>query len=278
MHDEKIYFGINSIKMKNTSILGCGWLGKPLALSLINKGFIVKGSTTSLDKLPILKDTGISPFLIDIDNLDNNLKEEFNNNSDENIQKFLTSEILIVAITSKNVAGFQNFIQQIEKSSIQKVIFISSTSVYPSLNKSMDEKEQTLNSPLVEIENSFKENNHFDTTILRFAGLFGQERQAGNWFQNKKIPYPKGFVNMIHQQDCINIITEIIVQNAWNETFNACSNHHPTREEYYINARKTMQKESPIFDDSLPLKYKIINSKKLQNHLKYTFIYDDLLA
>ncbi len=35
----------------DNSILGCGWLGKPLAVSLLDEGFNVKGSTTSEEKL-----------------------------------------------------------------------------------------------------------------------------------------------------------------------------------------------------------------------------------
>ncbi|CAM1335203.1 NAD-dependent epimerase/dehydratase family protein [Tenacibaculum aestuariivivum] len=252
----------------NVSILGCGWLGKPLALYLKNKGFNLKGSTTSISKLAILKKEGINSFLINID-------DDFNYKS---THEFLASEILIIAITSKNIEGFKKIVTAIEKSTIKKVIFISSTSVYPSLNKMMDENETTLNSPLVKIETIFKNNKNFETTIIRFAGLFGYERKPGNWFKDRKIPHPKGFVNMIHQDDCINIIYQIIKQNVFGEVFNACSNHHPTRQEYYINARKTMQKESPIFDDSLPLVYKKINSLKLQKRLNYSFIHDNLIV
>ena len=253
--------------MKDVSILGCGWLGKPLATYLINKDFIIKGSTTSVEKLQDFKNLGINSFLVDIDEV-----------NEQTIQPFLTSEILIVAITSKNVLGFKKLIKEIEKSSIKKVIFISSTSVYPSLNKEMTEEDTTINSPLVEIENAFRVNKNFKTTIIRFAGLFGYERQPGNWFQNKKVPQPKGFVNMIHQDDCVEIIYQIIQQDVFDEIFNACSNHHPTREAFYTNAKQKLKKTTPIFDDSLPLKYKIINSDKVQKKLNYTFIYDDLLS
>jgi nucleoside-diphosphate-sugar epimerase len=252
--------------MKDVSILGCGWLGKPLATYLINKGFTIKGSTTSVNKLVVFKKEGIHPFLVDI-----------NEEKNKQVQEFLASEILVVAIPSKNVLGFKNLIKEIEKSPVKKVLFISSTSVYPSLNKEVTEEDATIKSPLVEIENAFRENINFDTTIVRFAGLFGENRNPGNWFKNKKVPQPKGFVNMIHQEDCIGIISQIISQNVWGEIFNACSNHHPTREEYFLNARKTLKKEPPVFDDSLPLKYKIINSNKVQKQLNYTFIYDDLL-
>ncbi|MDO6676833.1 dTDP-glucose 4,6-dehydratase [Tenacibaculum sp. 1_MG-2023] len=251
--------------MKNVSILGCGWLGKELAINLIEKDYSVKGSTTSIKKLEDLKVVNITPYLVDI--------------SKKNIQQeFLEIGVLIIAITSKEVEGFKWLISEIEKSNIDKVIFISSTSVYPSLNNEMTEEDETIDSPLVEIENLFRNNNKFQTTILRFAGLFGGNRQPGKWFADRKIPYPKGYVNMIHREDCIAIIGQIIEQNVFGEVFNACSNHHPTREEFYINARKSIGKSIPEFDNSKPLVYKIINSKKLQKALSYQFKHNDLLS
>ena len=50
--------------MKQISILGCGWLGLPLAKALLENGFLVKGSTTSVEKLSVLENSGIHPFLI----------------------------------------------------------------------------------------------------------------------------------------------------------------------------------------------------------------------
>ena len=66
--------------MTQISILGCGWLGLPLAKSLIEKGFWVNGSTTSLEKIAVLKNEGITAFQIEvteneiIGNLENFLK------------------------------------------------------------------------------------------------------------------------------------------------------------------------------------------------------------
>ena len=172
-----------------------------------------------------------------------------------------------------------NLIAQIQQSSIQKVIFISSTSVYPRINKVMTEENEVVkNHPLVAIENLFRKNTFFETTIIRFAGLFGGERQPANWFKNgRKIPQPKGFVNMIHQEDCINIIHEIINQNCWNQVFNACSNHHPTRREFYTIAKLSKGFEVPEFKENEVYEWKIISSKKVQEVLNYKFIHDDLL-
>ena len=107
--------------MKNISILGCGWLGEPLAISLLESGYSVKGSTTTESKLATLEASQIEAYLIDI--------AEF-----EDYDAFLNTDILIIAITSKDIDGFESLIAQIEDSSIQKVIFISSTSVYPNSN------------------------------------------------------------------------------------------------------------------------------------------------
>tara|TARA_B110000902_G_scaffold164210_1_gene187670 strand:+ start:1824 stop:2585 length:762 start_codon:yes stop_codon:yes gene_type:complete len=251
--------------MKTVSILGCGWLGKSLAISLLDEGYIVKGSTTSEEKLDLLEVNNIEPFIIDITSF-----EEFDD--------FLNSDILIIAITSKDIDGFENLISQIENSSIQKVIFISSTSVYGRRNKVMTEEDEVLKTPLSEIENLFRENTFFETTILRFAGLFGDERHPSNWFRNgRKIPQPKGFVNMIHKEDCIEIIHEIIDQNCWNQTFNACSNHHPTRREFYTIAKLSSDFEVPEFEENEVYEWKIISSKKVQKVLEYTFTHDNLL-
>jgi nucleoside-diphosphate-sugar epimerase len=252
--------------MKNISILGCGWLGKSLAISLLDKGYAVKGSTTTEEKLALLELNRIDPYIVDISDF-----EEFDD--------FLSSDILIIAITSKDIDGFENLIAQIERSSIQKVIFISSTSVYGMLNKVITEEEEVLKTPLSEIENLFRENTFFETTIIRFAGLFGDERHPSNWFKNgRKIPQPNGFVNMIHKEDCIEIIHEIIAQNCWNETFNACSNHHPTRREFYTIAKLSNDFEVPEFEDNEEYEWKIISSKKVQDVFDYAFIHNDLLS
>lgn len=252
--------------MKKTySILGCGWLGLPLAKSFIASGIEVKGSTTSEEKKDLLQQENIKPYLINI--------------NDKGIfQDFLDTDVLLIMITSKQFEAYENLVNEIEKSRVKKVIFISSTSVYPRNNKDYTEEDDTIDSLLSNVENLFKDNLHFKTTIIRFAGLFGGKRQPGNWFKDKKIPQPNGFVNMIHREDCMAIISQIIKDAIFGETFNACVNHHPTRKDFYINAKQSLGKPTPVFDDSQPLQYKTINPTKLIKRLNYEFLHPDLLA
>lgn len=251
--------------MKTVSILGCGWLGKPLALSLLEKGWHIKGSTTTSEKLKELKQLGVSPFIVDI-------------SLDINIDEFLKTDVLIIAITHKNIDDFKQLISKIQKSIVKKVIFISTTSVYPQLNKVMSEESETRETPHFLIEELFRNNINFKTTIIRFAGFIGGERHPANWFQNgREIPQPDGFVNMIHREDCIQIIEEIIMQNYFEETFNACVDHHPSRKEFYENAKKRKGFKSPVFKEEEEISWKIISSQKLIETLGYTFKHSNLL-
>lgn len=251
--------------MQDISILGCGWLGFPLAETLLNKGYQVKGSTTKEEKLTTLKSVGISSYLVDIHSESLNFD-------------FLNSDILIILITSKNVDAFKQLIQHIETSRIKNVIFISSTSVYPNTNAVVTEESQTKASLLVEIENLFRNNETFKSTIIRFGGLFGYSRKPGNFIRSHNtIPNPKGFVNLIHQDDCISIITTIIENNVWRETLNACSNSHPKRSDFYTKEMAKVGRLHPILDQESSNQYKIVSPEKLISLLNFTFKYPDLM-
>lgn len=249
------------------SILGCGWLGKPLAISLIKKGFTVKGSTTSEAKLSEFQELGITPFLISLDYLTHN------------ISAFLDSEILIVALPSKDIEGFKNVICHIEKSAVKKVIFISSTSVYENSEELVMEAAKTIPSALTTIEMLFKNSTHFETTIIRFSGLFGYNRKPGNFYKDgRKIPNPEGFVNMIHQDDCIQLIEKVIEKNAWNQIFNGCADTHPTRKEFYTKCTLDIELILPEFEEVGQISQKVISNKKSKEYLDFKYKYGDLLA
>ena len=73
-------------------IIGCGWLGLPLAKTLILNNYKVKGSTTTKNKLEILKKEGIEPYLIEITE----------NSISASINSFLNElDILIINIPPK---------------------------------------------------------------------------------------------------------------------------------------------------------------------------------
>lgn len=248
------------------SLLGSGWLGLPLAKSLQKWASSVKVSTTQAAKLEPLGELGLNPYLVE---LGSNLTCPL---------EFLQSDILIVGITSKDESGFQKLVEHIAKSPIKRVLFISSTSVYPLLNSELDENSPVKNCPLTRIESMFTIRTEFKTSILRFGGLFGGERQPGNFLKpNKPMSQPEGYINLIHLTDCIAIIQEIISQNAWGETFNACAPTHPTRREFYTHQAKLLGNTEFCFAPCEPVQYKKINSSKLIKRLNYQFKLPNLM-
>ena len=279
--------------MTSISILGSGWLGLPLALELQQTGYNIKTSTRSSERLEQIKQSGIEACLFDIE-------------SDDNDLKFLQADILIINITSKNVEAFKALISQIESSSISKVLFISSTSVYadssePNPTPITEDNLSVLKPcPLLEIENLFTDSSHFETSIIRFAGLIGYQRHPGRFFLQqdennelscKPIRNPDGLVNMIHRDDCIGIIEAVIQQSSWGQVFNGCSSQHPTRREFYtwtiadLSSRDSSDKENGgkdiikmNFAATDVQSYKIIDNAKVKNHLRYRFKQDDLFA
>jgi len=252
---------------KNISILGCGWLGLPFAKELLKKGYKVNGSCTSTAKLDTLKQNNINAFVINTKDIN------------DNIEPFLDSEVLLIAITSKNIEAYRSLIKHIEKSNIKKVIFISSTSVYTASNSIVDEETPTNDGPLAEIENLFINNPIFKTTIIRFAGLIGYTRKPGNFIRpDNIIRNPKGYVNMIHRDDCLAILHLIITKNVFGQVLNACADEHPTRGEYYIQEMKKVGRENHKLEEESTAPYKIISNQKLKNILNYSFKYAKLLS
>lgn len=250
---------------KNVSILGCGWLGKALAQTLNSASYNVNGSTTKTENLNALSQLNISPFIVNIES------DYFDTN-------FLDADVLVIAITSKHITGFKNLIQRIEKSALKKVIFISSTSVYNNCNTTVTEDTETNDGPLAQIEQLFSNTIGFKTTILRFGGLFGYNRQPGNFFKSgKPISNPEGYINFIHRDDCISIIKNAIEQNVFGDLFNACSDSHPTRREFYTNEFNKVERQEPTFTETGETQFKIISSEKLKVRFGFVFTYADLM-
>jgi len=263
---------------RTISILGCGWLGLPLAEYLIKKGYSVKGSTTDAEKIELLKEKGIIPFLIQITDTSIN---------GDNFDDFFESEILIINFPPKrredietyHKAQFEQLIPELKRSTIKQVLFISSTSVYPDLNKEIFENETAIpvkssGTVLKFAEDLLISQPNFDTTILRFSGLIGYDRMPGRFLAGKtNVENGDAPINVIHQDDCIELITQIIMQNIWGEIFNASTDVHPTRKEFYTLAANKMGLKPPTFAHENEIKFKIINSDKIKKRLGYSFKY-----
>jgi len=258
------------------AIIGCGWLGLPLGKKLIEVGFKVQGSTTSENKIDALSNAGIIPFMVSLSE----------NAITGHIDKLLdNATILIINVPPKlrgernenYVSKMQLLLNALQKSKIKKVLFVSSTAVYGDI--SGDVTEKTTPQPntesgkqLLASENIFTTCPQFETTIVRFGGLIGLNRHPINMLSGRKnLRNGNHPINLIHLDDCINILLLTLKNNWWGELINAVYPNHPTKSTYYTQKANEQGLISPGYLKASIGEGKKIVSNRLLNVKKYVF-------
>lgn len=270
--------------IKRISILGCGWLGLPLGAALARKGYEVKGSTTSPEKLEKLREQGIEPYLIRVNDTVEGPEKE----------SFFDAELLILNIPPggrRNPEVEEQYpqkvkavLKQVHSGAVQYLIFISSTSVYGDENREVKEEDEPCPTTpsaraLVVIERYLALLQHPRITVLRMAGLVGGSRKPGRFLAGKKdVPDGEAPVNLVHLDDCIGLIEAVVEQGAWGHTFNVCADQHPTRAAFYSAQAKKEGLEPPTFRAGHELSYKAVSNEKAKKVLGYTFRHPDPMA
>ncbi|PWL39594.1 NAD(P)-dependent oxidoreductase [Flagellimonas aquimarina] len=255
-------------------VLGCGWLGLPLAKYLITHKYEVYGSTTSEEKVVFLQKEGIRAYQISLSAA----------GIDGDIKDFLSNiDILIINLPPKLRSGNrESFVEKIKQlyseiktSKVLKVIFVSSTAVYGDIDG--DVTESTVPKPstesgrqLLQCEQLFQQDRDLDTTIVRFGGLIGPNRHPVNMLSKRQnLTNGSNPINLIHLDDCIHMLSTIIANNYWNQIFNGVYPLHITKKEYYTSEALKRGVSLPDYEDSSSGKNnKVIISKNFldKNH------------
>lgn len=266
-------------EIRSISILGCGWLGLHLAKELVSNGYKVKGSTTSHSKLSDLRDFGIKPYLIDLNEKDN----------EEIIKDFLRSDALFVNIPptkatteSQSYAdSFYSIVNSISTSTIQNIVFISATSVYKSGAGKITEESELATSDrairLIEAEKLFLSLNKC-TSVIRFGGLCGNGRNPVKYLSGKNdLEGGNKRTNMIHLVDCIRVSEKAIFGNI-SGVYNVVADCHPSKEAFYTAMGELFNVTPPLYIDSnKDLSGKWICSEKFKKDFSFEFKFPDPL-
>jgi nucleoside-diphosphate-sugar epimerase len=246
------------------AFVGLGWLGIPLANFLTSKGFEISGTTRSSEKQQQLSAKGWEVICWDA-------------STDESIPTifFEACELVILNIPPGKLIENNRYAEvccsiATAIPSTSKVLFISTTGIYPDDALTTNEDE-FLRTPYLK-ENLFalteeglevilKEH----LTIVRFAGLIGPNRNPARFLAGKTdVPNPNAPVNLIHLNDCIQIIDAIITQNKWGEIYNGCASDHPTRQEYYTAMCERFGLVPPTFSVISTISKLVVNTKSMQ--------------
>lgn len=261
---------------KRITIAGLGWLGNAFASTLINFGYTVKGSVTDSSKAQELTERGITAFPLVLTEGGVTGKVD---------HLLADTDVLAIMIppglrrnTGANYAlKMAHFLHQIEQSSIEKVILVSSTSVYDDhqghvTEKDAPEPQSNAAKQLYDVEQIFFNTPAFETTIVRFGGLFGGSRNPVRFVAGRKgLSNGDAPVNMIHREDCIGILLSIIQKDAFGHMFNAVAPQHPTKREYYTAQAEKLDLEIPEYNQEGDTIFKQVDSICIDSVLDYTF-------
>lgn len=250
-------------------VIGCGWLGLPFAKHLIENGNKVIGTTTSKEKMEVLRNAGISPVLFSADG-NERIGDIFNSCN------FILLNIPPSSLREKYSGKLLSLAKQFHPES--KVIFISSTSVYADKNQEAIETDELdgegRNAPyIIETERALKQHLKERLSIIRMAGLVGGERHPAKFMSGKSYQNGKNKINLIHLDDCIGLIDKVSNENFFGEILNGCSTEHPTKKDYYTWAAQKMNITPPNFEEN-ESQWKEVSNKKCKTSLKYSYKYD----
>ena len=263
-------------KNVTVSILGAGWMGFPLGVRLKKLGYSVNASTTEKEKISQFNDAGFKSFII-------KCPIQFNSEfSQEEAQQFFDTDILVITVPFKRSlvdpndykVQISSILDQLNHTRKTKIIFTSSTAIYPNTNGKVTEAtpHDTTNPRsvvLYEVEQLCMAHPHHKSTAIRFAGLIGPDRIPGRFFAGKKnIPNPTAPVNLIELESCLDIIQVIIEKNLWGEIFNGVGSEHPKRKDYYTQQAEKYGFDLPQFEDENSHPFKWVCNNKLRQYIE----------
>ena len=181
-----------------------------------------------------------------------------------------------VLITQKSMG---HLAREVAKYPVKRVVFISATSVYPDQGKLVCEDDATPSTErsktLLDAENHFLKNPVLKTTVLRLSGLIGPGRVPG--VTKRNVSLADGPVNLIHLDDCLAIIHQLIIKNPKKGVYNASCPEHPLRSELYAHIKGLGYETIQVLNEVGNSK-KRVSSQRLMDEFGYTFKYKNPLG
>ena len=254
--------GAYQMKKEKICIIGCGWLGKPLAHHMIKANYPVI-ATTAHDKSLEFKANAIPYISFDLE------RERFLPN------EIQLADVLIYAVPPLELSIVKSFFDKVSRD--KKIIFTSSTSVYGKNLGHVDENHKldlsNCNSQLLVETEAYLLGRFKNLTIIRPGGLYGEKRHPVFFLQGKSnLKTGQELLHLVHRDDCINAIMAIINKSLWGEIFNLISDERMEKKDYYTLMASKLNLIPPKYDNdiSISMPTNISNEKsKIKLQIRY---------
>lgn len=271
--------------MKRVAVIGCGWFGFPLAKALVANGTEVIGTKTTEDGLQQLREAGIDAALL-------NLADEAASTRLHSI--LADASALVVNIPPGLRRGEQDYldklkrlIEPIQQSQLKKLVYISSTGAYPQNQGWLTEADMIAAEPtstswvLQQAEQLMRSlaNEQLAVTTLRFGGLVGAGRNPGRFLAGKtNLPNGDNLVNLVHLEDCISAVCQVLSCQQGSATYNLVSPAHVRKDQFYTEAALSLGLPAPQFIEANHGEGKVIVGDLICSALDFSYQYRDAKA
>lgn len=268
------------MNLRRISVLGCGWLGFPLAEALVRQGYTVHGSSTSPDTLTRLRASDVRPHRLRVGH----------EVEGDDLDTLFGADVLIFCLPpSGSETPYPEVARAVRRAAEAAgggwLVMTSSTSVYPDLDGVVTESDAGAHegvglhrngAAVLAAERVFYGAAAFDTTVLRLAGLYGYGRHPARYFAGRQnLSGGDAPVNLVHRDDVIGAVIALLKHDARGATFNVCADRHPTRARIYTEVARRLDLQPPVFDGPEADGYKIVSNERIKTRLDYTFAYPD---
>ncbi len=273
----------------NRLIVGCGFLGLPLA-KLWADAPGTYATTRSPERAVNFGDHDISPVILDITD---------SASVSAALQNLPPMDTIVFAVGMDRsrysdirevyVKGLQHFFDA-WKHPVNHVIYISSTGVFGNFEGQwIDESAVTVPSreggkACLEAEQLIAAHTN-NWTVLRMAGLYGGVRVPTRQLVKQKDwakLSPEGYLNLIHQTDAVNAIRATAEKRPMGEIILCSDGHPPLRRDYYQYIADQFQlgqipwpKEPKVDANTRSANSKRIGNHKMLERLELKLVHPD---
>lgn len=281
-HGESVS-GVN-IMIKNIAIVGLGWLGMPLAQTLLGRGYAVTGTKTTQDGVEAARMSGIACHRL-------RLTPEAECDP-ETLAALLRVDALIITLPAGRTAqdgerylrAVQSLVNRALAFQVPRVLFTSSTSVYGRAPGIIRERaplrpENAAGNVLMHLEQWLRQLPDISVDILRLAGLVGPNRHPGRFLAGKTgLSGGEHGVNLVHLDDVIAAILLLLQLPSGGRLYNLCAPEHPVKRVFYARQARRLGLPEPQFVAETPTPGRIIDGQKICHELGFEYRYPDPMS
>lgn len=234
----------------SAALLGFGYLGRPLAVTLHQNGFNVRAL-----KRRLTSDDINLPVSLDIADL--NAPDVFRQPFWQAWQKVDTWICLLPPSSVNDYTGcLKNWLDIAVAASVQHIIFTSSIGIYGNRNDDCNEHTLPDNAPRAQLlchaEQLFLSSAVPNIDILRLGGLYSGERHPLTSLLTREMPLPNGnhTANMLHQDRAVAALHRAVCTPNGIRIRNLVEQPHPTRQTFYTAEAQKLGLPEPVFTNS----------------------------